>query len=86
MGTNRVSDQLIDYKKKLLLHKEELRTKGVDTDKNFVGRISDMKRIVDILGDEYHSCRGMNILVFSLAESGAKTPKIKNQSKDWISK
>jgi hypothetical protein len=25
MGTNRVSDQLIDYKKKLLLHKEELR-------------------------------------------------------------
>jgi hypothetical protein len=41
MGTNRVSDQLIEYKKKLLLHKEELRTKGVNTDKNFVGRISD---------------------------------------------
>ena len=63
MGTNRVSDQLIEYKKRFLLHKEELRTKGVNTDKNFVGRISDMERIVNVLGDEYHSCRGMNILL-----------------------
>ncbi|VDI36852.1 Hypothetical predicted protein [Mytilus galloprovincialis] len=64
MGTNRVSDQLSLYKERLLKHREALRTKGVDIDKNFVGRIDDIKKIEGVISGDfahYDSVRGVCI-------------------------
>lgn len=51
MGTNRVSDQFASYKEKLLIHKEHLRRTGVNTDKNFEGRMEDREKIIKVLSD-----------------------------------
>lgn len=70
MGTNRVSDQLSLYKERLLKHREALRTKGVDIDKNFVGRIDDIKKIEGVISGDfahYDSVRG-NIKLHKLAK------------------